>query len=328
MSVSTVAALIAALGAGGDIVLAPGVWRNVDISGVHTHARILGPGAVIHDLNVTDSSGITFSGLEFSTAGDAIEKPQPKTVYPFLVVRSANIAFTGVRVHGDPRGDLSTLVSGMQIKESKFVTVSGSDFSFLHNGISQLHNEHLTLAGNHFHNIRDDGIRGGGSNFVSVIGNQCYDNHPDGKADNDHPDCIQFWTLTMTEVQHDIDIENNSYKRGNGHATQFIFMRGDWSDKPGKVFSSYANITIKGNNDLGSINNAIMVSNAKNVTIVGNTLTGLCAPEYGRQQTPWIRLLKVDGATVTGNSAMKIKIGGELGNANVKASQNTLTNCR
>lgn len=214
---------------------------------------------------------------------------------------------------------MATDKSGLLIRGSDHVAVSDSDFHNLHNALNQIDNSFLTLSHNHFHWLRDDAIRGGGTSNLLIVDNTCEDNHPDGMNDRDHPDCIQLWTANTKAPTHDISIVNNRYRRGAGHATQFIFM-GD----EGHV--GYRNITIDGNEALGSLFNGIAIGHAQNVRITNNALTSLCGPDYQFPKiTSMIVTGAIDGLVMTNNKAGYFGTRG--GNTNVTELGNTTTPC-
>ncbi|PND70702.1 calcium-binding protein, partial [Escherichia coli] len=52
----------------------------------------------------------------------------------------------------------------------------------------------VTVRGNYFHDLRSDGVRGGGVSDIVVSDNLFTNFRP---AFGDHPDAIQFWTLNQ-----------------------------------------------------------------------------------------------------------------------------------
>ncbi|MHB8528265.1 MAG: right-handed parallel beta-helix repeat-containing protein [Caulobacteraceae bacterium] len=184
--------------------------------------------AVLKDLTLVNDTGLWLRDLEFSTVGAPVGPRGPEGVIPFQVLKSRNIRLTRIAVHGDPHGTLATDVSGLLVRNSSNVTVEDSDFSYLHNAFGQADNDHLTVTGNRCHNLRDDCFRGGGTSYLTVTWNRCDSNHPDGKADPDHPDCIQIWGMKDEPDKpgaHDILIAHNLYVRGTGSQTQAVFIR-------------------------------------------------------------------------------------------------------
>jgi len=285
--------LLAALGRakpGEVITLAPGSYTNVG-SATITSADPSHP-AVLTDLTIADSSGLTLKNLELSAANTPIGQFGAEATIPFEVTRSKNVTLVALKVHGALDGTLATDVSGLIIRNSDQVTLADSDFSHLHNALNQFSNTNLTVRGNHFHGLRDDGVRGGGSSHVLIENNRCEDNHPD-PSDDDHPDCIQFWTSGMTAVAHDITIRNNTYIRGKGRPTQGVFMRDETNHLP------YEGVKIYGNVIEGAGYNGITVFGAINPDIEDNYVC-----PYHDQQS-WLIVRQVKRAMLADNRASR-----------------------
>jgi parallel beta-helix repeat protein len=322
-TVSSVAGLIAALktaGVGAVITLAPGDWSNVVIE--HVEARnvtITGPGAIIRDLTLRDSSGITFDGLEFSTARAAVERFGAKATRLYNLRDDHDITFTRLMVHGDPAGTLATDVTAFMVIGSPHVTFSHNDFSHLHLAVAEGTSDHFTFTGNTCHDNRDDCIDNSGSSWVTITNNKCYSNHPDGRADLDHPDCIQFWTNGNAVLQHDIDIENNTYQRGAGTATQFIFMRANY---PAPYNLPFTNVTIKHNTAEGSQLNGIVIMVGEKVDIEDNHIIAYCTPPDAKA---WIHAMQVKGLTMRGNSAAHFAT---VGSSVIVDDRNVVSSCK
>lgn len=310
-TVATTLALLAALKiatAGSTISLAPGDYHSVNIANVKKTVTIESADpkhlAVLHDLKVDQSSGLTFKNLDLDTSQTTPNIYGGGATNVFFVLTSSHITFTGLTVHGSPTGTLANTVSAFLIRSSDHVTVANSDFSHLHSALAHLDDTYLKISGNAFHHLWDDAIRGGGSSWVTIDSNHCYSNHPD-ISDTDHPDCIQFWTKNTTTTAHDFTITNNRYERGTGTGTQFIFFGNEASVQ-------YANILIRGNVAYGSQWNGIRVTDAKNVQISNNSLVASCVKEYGQVMIPWIATQSVSGLTVTNNIVAAINpLGGD-----------------
>jgi hypothetical protein len=277
------------------ITLAPGDWRGVQIYNVHAHATINGPGAVLHDLTIEHSSGLTFTGLELSTVGAQPGSWGAGADNWFKIMSSTGIVIDQMQVHGDIHGNVANTPSAFLIRSSQYVTVSNSDFSYLHNAIGFLDDEHLNIDRNTFHNLFDDAMRGGGTSWITISNNFCKSNHPDIN-DLDHPDCIQFWTTNTNTPAHDIIIRNNTYDRGSAYSTQFIFLGNERNIR-------YYNISISGNYSYGAGWNAIAVSDAENVNIEKNTLISSCKPDKGVVVTSRVALGQIQGLRLYDNVA-------------------------
>ena len=290
--------LLAGAKAGGVIRLRPGVYDHVVINGFHGDATLtsLEPGrpAVLTDLTIKNSSGLTLKSLDFDNTNFPPNASNPGGTSAFLIVNSDNILLSKLDVHGSPSGSLATDVSGFSINSSRHVTVEHSDFHNLHTALHHGNDEWLTVRDNHFHHLRDDGFSGGGSSNVLVENNHCDSNHPDGAADTDHPDCIQFWTAGTKAPAHDITIVGNTYDRGDGTPTQGIWMRDEVGTLP------FQHVTVTGNVIRGAMYNGISVYGATDVKISGNTVC-----QY-RDQPSWIVVRVIDGVEVTGNASSRL----------------------
>ena len=298
---------------GSVITLAPGHYRDVVIKKFvgQVTVRSFDPQrpAIFDSFDIRDSTGLTFEDLELDGSSFPIPAAGPMSAYPFRFSEMSNLVLRRLNVHGSPQGTLATDPSGPVILGGHDVLVEDSDFHNLHNGLGQFNIINLTVRRNQFHNLRDDGLRGGGSSNVLVEDNFCHDNHPD-VDDPDHPDCIQFWTGRTTEAAHDIVIRDNRYERGSGQPVQGIFF----SDEL-KIYH-YQRLTISGNVMIGALWNAIMIGGATDPIIEGNVVCAL-----GSQQS-WLVVRGTDGAKISHNITPRIAL---VGAPNVKEDHNTIS---
>lgn len=309
-TVSTTALLNAALkvAQGGDtILLEPGVYTGVVASGLNYAQGVTVTSATpdtlatLTRLNVTASSNLTFQGLEFrvdAAAGDN----------PFLIAKSHDVTLTGLSVHGSLDGDPQNDRAAMLVRDSSHVTVADSTFQQLWIGLGQLNDDHLTIQGNTFKEIQMDGIRGGGSSFVTVTGNSFSSFHP---KPADHPDAIQFWTSGTTASAHDIAITDNVFLRGTGTGVlpQGVFLNDEVGTLP------YQHVTITGNLVAGAGYNGIAVFHGQDVTVSDNIVVGFL--DY----KSWIRLVNVDNGTLSNNQTTLISL---TGDTNLVQTNNTI----
>ena len=286
-SSSQLNAAIKAAQAGDTIQLAAGTYAGIVATNDHFATDVTVTSAdpahqaVITDLMVSASNGLTFSGLELQANAAGGDNP-------FKVNSSQDIHFDHLNVHGSLDGDPQNDVAGFLIRGSSDVSVTNSEFQQLHHAIAQLDNDHLTISGNAFHDIRTDGVRGGGSSNVTVSSNTFTNFFP---VAGDHGDAIQFWTSNTTASAHDIIITDNLFLRGSGGVAQGVFV----TDQVGNL--PYIHLTITNNFIIGGMFNGISVNDAQGVTIDHNVVAGFT------DMNSWIRLDNVAGATVTNNSA-------------------------
>ncbi|MFM9827791.1 MAG: right-handed parallel beta-helix repeat-containing protein, partial [Sphingomonas sp.] len=190
------------------------------------------------------------------------------------ITGSKNIVLDQLDVHGTPGLGSTTGQSPLLIRNSENVSVTNSEFHDVWHGVSVLDNEGLVITGNYFHDIRTDGIRGGGNSDL-VISNNVFTNFT--PAEGDHPDAIQLWTSNTTEAASNILITGNIVVRGAGAAIQGIFIRDEVGTLP------YKDVNITNNIVIGGLYNGISIGGVDGGVIANNLVLG----QPG--QASWIR---------------------------------------
>jgi len=288
--VKDAAGLTAALKAAqsGDVIkLAAGDYSAMMLTGLKYAGTVtvtsLDPGnmASLNGLILRDSQNLKFQGLEFKVSPSGYDNP-------FQVSGSTNIAFDGLKVHGSLNDNPGDDHDAMLIRGSKNVSVTNSEFQELRNAISHLENDGLNFSDNYFHDLRTDGIRGGGSDNVVIKGNHFTSFH---MKDGDHPDAIQFWTTNTTVAAKNIEVSGNVVTRGDGDPIQGIFFRDQVGGLP------YENVKITDNLVVGGMYNGIALGAGIGVVISNNTVVGLA------DQESWIRISDITNLTLTNNIA-------------------------
>jgi Ca2+-binding RTX toxin-like protein len=307
ISVSTSSELLSAISkakAGDTISLKSGTYNGINLSNVNvagnvtiTSANADKP-AVLGDLMIKNSSGFTFSNLEF--APQSVDR-----AYTFQVLNSSNINFSNLNVHG-PAGEVGYDSSPFMIRNSSNVSVTNSDFSHLWHGINMLDSTGVTLVGNSFQDIRTDGIRGGGNSNVVISDNYFTNFVP---QTGDHPDAIQLWTGGTTSSASNITITDNVVYRGDGAAVQGIFLR----DQVGTV--PYQNVTVTGNLIVGGMGNGISLDHVIGGVVSNNTVAGL------NDDKSWVMVKNSTGVAVDHNSATTYLL--DDNNSNVAITNNS-----
>lgn len=289
-SVNSVSQLTSALSKAqnGDVIqLASGNYSNVMLSNIKINGNVTITSAdplkqaVLSDLTVKGSSGLTFKNLDLSN-------PVAGKDFAFQVLQSSNIVLDQLKVHGPANLGSGNEVALMMVRSSSNVTVKDSEFFNGYTGISMLDNNGLTIANNYVHDLRMDGVRGGGNSNLTVTQNTFTNFHP---APLDHPDAIQLWTNNTTKSATNIFITDNLVVRGNGAPIQGIFMRDIIGNLP------FQNLNITGNMIVGARFNGISVEHADGATIANNTVAG-----YVGEQS-WIRTNNSTNVTVANNQA-------------------------
>jgi len=273
--------------AGDTIKLAAGDYAQFNLSGV----KVAGEGVVVTSLDpanqaklngfmLGDCSGITFRDLELKSASTAVN--------PYQILKSTQITLDKLDIHGSLDGNPQNDGGGVLIRESSKVTVTNSEFHELNYGVAHVDTQGVTIDGNNFHEIQEDGVRGGGSSQIAVTNNLFSNFAPVG---GDHPDAIQFWTSLTKASAVDITVSGNLVLRGEGSAIQGIFFRDQVGTLP------YKNVVITDNLVVGGMANGIMVNGADGVKISGNTIAALADQNSG------IGLTKVTNVMLTDNKA-------------------------
>lgn len=287
-NVSSVTQLTGALSKAqsGDVIqLASGTYSNVLLNNYKfsgnvtiTSADPTKP-AVFTDMLLKGSSGLTFKGLDFSN-------PVPGKDFAFQIQTSSNITLDHLTVHGPNNMGSGQEVGLMMVRATTNVTVKDSEFYNGIHGLSILDNKGLTVANNYFHDLRTDGVRGGGNSNLLVTQNTFTDFHP---AAGDHPDAMQLWTNNTTASATNITFSDNLVVRGTGDPIQGIFMRDIVGNLP------FKNLTVTGNMIVGARYNGIAVEHVDGGTISGNTVAGYVG------ETSWMRADNSANLAVTNN---------------------------
>ena len=308
-NVSTTSQLTAALAtarSGDSILVASGTYSGINLKNVNPTGNVLITSAdlqhqaIFTDMLLRNSSNLTFSNLKMQSVVGA-------PAAPFEVMFGSSIALDHVNFGGAPLGSAAT-VSGLRIRWSSDVTVTNSEFHNLRNGIDLQDNSRLQIASNYFHDIRLDGVHGGGTSNITIAKNVFTNFHP---AVDDHSDAIQFWTTNTTVAAHDITITDNAILRGDGAAIQGIFL----ADQVGNL--PYTNVNVGNNIVVGESWNAIFLHGIAGGSLHNNTVMGLT------DQGSRLRAENFTGLTMTGNIATAYSLpttGTPIGNSLILAA--------
>lgn len=282
--------------AGDTIKLAAGDYSAFTLNGV----KFGGAGVTITSLDPAKEAslngfelrgceGLNFQGLEL--------KSDPAKLNPYQVYESSRINLHNLDVHGSLDGDAQNDGGGILIRLSKDVAITGSEFRQLDYGVAHVDSQRVTIDGNKFTEIQEDGVRGGGTSNIKVTNNVFSNFDP---RDGDHPDAIQFWTAQTKASATDITVSGNLIMRGEGAAIQGIFFRDQTNVLP------YKNVVITDNVVVGSMANGIMVNGADGVTIKDNVVAALPA------QTSGISLAKATNILMVDNQASQYSMDGAV----------------
>lgn len=257
----------------GDVIkLAPGTYSNLilrDISfskGLTITSADPNNPATLTDLIVRNSVGLTFSDLNLYNAKNI------DLAFQFL--SSSNLILDNLDVSGS--GNTTNALSARLaiIRNSTNVQVTDSEFAYGWHGLSLLNNKQVTIQNNYFHDMRTDGVRGGGNSDLTIQANVFMSFHPKGA---DHPDAIQLWTSNTARSASNIIIDSNIIARGSGDPIQGIFIRDISGSLP------FVNVLVTNNIVEGARYNGIAVSGVKNGYIADNIVQAFADQPSGLQ---------------------------------------------
>lgn len=265
--------------AGDTILLKSGSYGALKLDDLEGVTIAAAPGArpVFSALKIDESEGLRLEGLEIDLSRGGA----------FSVLRSRDIDLVGLNVHGSLDGSPRNDPVGLMIRWSSDVRVMDSEFSQLQWGLRHQEVNGLVVRDSEFHDLRVDGVRGGGSSNLVISGNTFRDFHPGGR---DHPDAIQLWTTHTKAPARDILIENNQFLRGDGAPVQGIFLRDQVGDLP------YEQVVIRGNLIAGGAYNGIAVNGGRGVAVEDNIVQGFL------DKKSWIRFIDVKDGTISDNA--------------------------
>lgn len=312
-SVNSSAALVSALSKAksGDVVkVSSGTYSNIVVRDLKIAGNVTitsadaNKPAVFTDLLVQNSSGLTFQNLEFAAGAGKVS--------PFQVRTSSNILLDKLNVHGTLNGDVNDDGSPLMIRLSNNVTVSNSEFQQAEHALSFLDNDGLKIVNNNFHDLRVDGVRGGGTSNLLISNNYFTNFYPKmgtKEVSGDHPDAIQLWTTNTTASATNITITDNLVVRGDGLPVQGIFFRDQVGDLP------FKNVTVSGNTVIGGISNGIGLNGIDGLVATNNEVVAIDG------QVSNIMMRNTSNATLAGNQASSYMF---ENTANITRSDNIL----
>ncbi|MBP6030944.1 MAG: right-handed parallel beta-helix repeat-containing protein [Sphingobium sp.] len=264
-----------ATAADGDVIkLAAGTYSNVNLQGLNFTKGLTitsadpNRQAVLTDLMISGSKGLKVQGL------DLVNKSNVDLA--FKVQGSSNIVLDNLDVSGSGNTTAAMNARLMMIRSSSNITVTNSEFFNGWHGISMLNNNGVRIEDNYFHDLRTDGVRGGGNSNLTIRANVFTNFHP---APLDHPDAIQLWTVNTSQSVTNIVIDENVVTRGTGTQIQGIFLRDITGNTP------FTNVTVTNNLIEGARGNGIALNGVKNGTVTNNIVQGFPDHKSGMQMS-------------------------------------------
>lgn len=257
------------------------------------------PGAMVAmgSINASGSTNLTFTDFDVTM--------KPTTQYGVTVGSGGQgVVFDRVKVH---QADGSLLQGvGFWVRNAAGVTVRNSEFYWLGIGGGVMDSDKVTVAANHIHDVKTDGIMLSGTTNALVTRNLIHDHHPTA---GDHPDGIQFFN-TAAHATDRLEISANRVERGAGGIIQGIFGEDG------------ANVAIHDNELLGTMYNGIGLSRTQGAEITRNFVAG-----YPDMATRIIVRNACDRVAISGNTAQQVVnyvAAGETPCSNVTLAGNTI----
>lgn len=274
---------------GGDVILlAPGVYERIEIKRRKFDRPLVlasanpARAAIVRAMSITGSSGVTLQDLTFATLPGS-------RMFGIGAFGSERIRLKRVLGEG-PSGAVGYTVSPFMFRDCRDVAVLDSEFRHMWHGPAFLNTSRAIVSGNYLHDIRTDGVRGGGNVEMAIAFNFFTDFHP---APRDHPDAVQMWTTGTSASARDIVIRDNIVIRGPaGSATQGIFLGEESKKYP------YLNVLITRNLVIGTLFNGIALGNSTRSMIVDNEVAALPG------QKSWIGAITTPDLVMRGNRAL------------------------
>lgn len=314
--VDSTGTLVAALKAAqpGDVIkLAPGVYDDFggkfsprfDSPVTITSADPANP-AVFTDFTLARAQGLIFKQVNFATLDHTDKIAEGVRYWAFKIVKSENIHFDQVHVHGSLDKNPGNDVMGIQVRDSANVSITNSTFEQLERAAAIGQTQGVNVSGNFVRDLRSDGFDFAEVINVRVVGNFLTNFVP---VTGDHPDAIQFWTSGTKTASKDILISSNVIVRGEGEYVQGIFLRDQTGSMP------YERVNIENNLIVGTGYNGIRIQGVKDLKLTSNELVS-----FAGENNTFLLIQGGDGVVATGNRAISIsfdKSTGVLNDGNV-----------
>ncbi len=252
--------------------------------------------AVIDQIMLTRMSDLKFEDLVFSGDPRDSHNNQDLILAGCDRVEITDCTFSGrAEGFGMPGDDF---VSALYVSGCTDVSISGTEFENYLRAITHRNNTNLSITGNDFHDIQEDGIRGGGVDGLTISGNAFHDwlGILNGWL---HGDFIQLWSAGTDRRTENVVISDNIFTGTEERtAAQVIFARNDQIDMFGGDPEEFMfrNWTVENNvidvpssasiklaliedsliaNNTILQNGAVQLSNSTNVEVLNNIFSKL-----------------------------------------------------
>ncbi|WP_172331452.1 LamG-like jellyroll fold domain-containing protein [Mangrovicoccus sp. HB161399] len=237
--------------------------------------------AVIDQMILTRMDGVVIQGVTFSGALRASLNYNSEDL---ILKQCANITVQDCTFEGQADGygtrpEGTEFVGGaIYLLGSENVTIADCDISHYLRGISHRNNTTVAITGNSFHDIQEDGIRGGGVNGL-LIEDNTFTQWLGIDISWLHADFIQLWTHSTDRRTENVTIRHNFFD-GQGedgaNAHQAIFARNDEVDLWGGDLDTWAfrNFVVENNIIDIDFQGGVKLSFVEGLLVTNNTILG------------------------------------------------------
>ena len=324
---ASLATALKAPGAGVTLVLAPGEYGALALSGM-----VGLPGAPLTIRSADARNPASFSRMDIQSSENIVLEyltfdyrfRRGDSLYsrPFRIGQSRNVTLRHVLFDGDVARGVSSVddgfgyAFGLSIRNLTGFTLERSEIRNFYRGLAVSRSRDIRILGNDLHDIRMDGMDFAQVQHVLIAGNHIHGFNR-SLASADHADMIQFWTAGTDAATRDVVIRGNILNSERGYWTQSIFMRNELVDR-GRASTAmfYRDITIDNNVIINAHTHGITVGETASLVIANNTLIRNALSEGAKVNdmlwTPRIRVASASRNVRITQNAVEAIVGFQL----------------
>lgn len=277
---TTLQEVLAKAKGGQTIVLAPGVFSDVVISGRHYSPSITieAKDAKLVSWTMKDVSGVIIRHAHVSPDGPKISPKTGKPLYgnSLLMQNVSEIEVSDSTFEGPGQADAK--VSGvfgdgygLNIHGGRKLTIARNAFSGLKIGLLISETDGFQVADNTFTSMRSDGMDVALSHNGVIEGNHCWGTVV---RTQEHPDCIQMWSRPPATPTSDMVVRHNKVEGDTQGISLFNHVRDGVDD------GGFDRILIEDNDVSVTASQAIAIVGGRNSIIRNNRVTSLPGGPY------------------------------------------------
>ena len=273
---------------------------------------------VVTEIYLQNASYLTMTDLKVDSS--SLSSPLP--YHDVRIYNSDNIEFVNNQMSSTADGFLGGSAPSTKggsvalIRNSQDINFSGNYIENYTGGVGFLEVDGLKFNDNEMVGIQHDGFQAGGIKNVEINNNYMHDFFGSVQSIN-HSDFIMIWGTNAQSVTSNVQISGNVLDTNGGGAYQGIFIGNNQFGGSGPSGQYFQGIEVFDNLVSTSMYHGISVGDAQGVSIYDNTV--LFDPESWTQggpntpltqAVPWIMTSNAPNASVTGNVAGSVSIGG------------------